>query len=101
MPAKRDVTMRVAVLLMTCLVFATLLALDTGALLSWALSWMVRGVAHWWALLSVPLAIVAVHPGTGNAAAHQHGLAPAVRTHQAAPPQDARKSPYLRGGRGN
>ena len=61
MPAKRGVTMRVAVLVITCLVFATLLTLDTGALLSWALSWMVRGVAHWWALLFVPLAIVTVY----------------------------------------
>ena len=61
MPAKRDITMRVAVLLMTCAAFATLLTLDTGALLSWALSWMVHGVADWWVLLFVPLAIVAVH----------------------------------------
>ena len=60
MPAKHDVTMKMAVLLITCAVFATLLTLDTGVLISWALSWMVRGVAHWWALLFVPLAIVAV-----------------------------------------
>jgi hypothetical protein len=60
MPAKRDVTMRVAVLLIACLVFATLLTLDTGGLLSWALSWMVRGVAHWRTLLLVPFAALVV-----------------------------------------
>jgi|ERR1700722_12821232 hypothetical protein len=58
MHAKRDVTMRVAVLLIACVVFATLLTLDTGALLNWALLWVIRGVAHWWALLFVPLAVV-------------------------------------------
>jgi hypothetical protein len=63
MPAKRDVTMRAAVLLIACLVFATFLTLDTGALLSWALSWTVSGVAQWWALLLVPLAVVVAHVG--------------------------------------
>jgi|SRR5579859_1732364 len=61
MHAKRDVTMRTAVLLIACVVFAILLTLDTGALLSWAFSSMVSVVAHWWALLFVPLTVVVVH----------------------------------------
>src|SRR5579859_4516637 len=60
MHAKRDVTMKAAVLLIACVVFATMLTLDTGALLSWALSSTVSSVAHWWALLFVPLAVVVV-----------------------------------------
>jgi hypothetical protein len=60
MLAKRDITMKVAVLLIAAVVFAILLTLDTGALLSWALLWMIRGVAHWWVLLFVPLAVIVV-----------------------------------------
>jgi len=61
MPDKRNVTVRVAVLLIACVVFAILLTLDTGALFGWGLSWMVHGGARWWVLLFVPLAAVVAH----------------------------------------
>lgn len=63
MHVRRHVTMKVTVLLMACVVFAALLTLDTGALLNWAFSWTASGAAHWWPLLFVPLAVLAVHIG--------------------------------------
>src|ERR1700722_17871607 len=55
-----NVTSPCGVLLIARIVFATLLTLDTGALLAWAYSRLLSNVAYWSALLFVPLAVVAV-----------------------------------------
>lgn len=51
--------MRIAVVVVALFVFATLLVVDTGAILGLIFSWAIGGPAYHWILISALLAIIA------------------------------------------
>jgi transposase InsO family protein len=53
--------MRIAVAVIALFVFAALLVMDTGAILSLAFSWAIGGPAYRWILLGALIAVVALY----------------------------------------
>jgi hypothetical protein len=49
--------MRIAALVIACVVFAALLVVDTGALLHLVFAWAMGGPAYRWALLCAPIVV--------------------------------------------